>query len=723
MLEEPLGSGSGSSLPVPVLVLSGICTAIAVFISSTSIFLHLKNYRKPMLQRMVIRIMVMVPVYAIASLISLFSLNAAFVIDAIRDIYEAFVIYCFFNLLLGYLGGERSLLILLHGREPKRAVFPISLVKKEMDVSDPYVFLFLKRGIIQYVEVKPMLAAATLILKAVGKYNEGTFRANSGYLYVSIVYNVSICLSLYCLAVFWMVVNDDLKPFRPMPKFLCVKGILFFSFWQSIFISLLVSVGAIRRLGPYADEEHISLGLTDTLICFEMPLFAIAHMYAFSHTDYIDRNLMYAARMPMYYAFRDAFGLKDVIEDAKATLRGEGMDYREFEPAEGFIHQGSGRDRRIKAGLRYAQGGQKKYWLPIPADVTERDGTSSRAIRSIGGDEDDQDVYAPLMEDQAASVVHEAPNMRSVAQEKLMTERRGFELPFGEPDAEEDVLYEQSRSYIFGDYMYPCIDASSEIARMVMWEEEERVLRDERNAYFSPLRSSTNLLPGEKRSRGYGATRGGPALASRHSSASTSSRSSLAKGKGKDRRGVGQDAVASWSNDDRLVDKADLLVSPPEDGVRLSWTKYVRSPNASSSPYLRQPHSSLPSSERSAPASPRWRKKLPTDAVDLMVENEPAAVEEMTHERRHGEPAMRGSGWRKAFTQGRFVPDDKVEQENLEDANGIEPTSEVVEHPERWHEDTLVEVADEGVARAATPPPHAQFAMPHSPPHEENPWA
>ena len=37
---------------------------------------------------MVIRIMVMVPVYGVSSLISLFSLNAAFVIDAVRDIYE-----------------------------------------------------------------------------------------------------------------------------------------------------------------------------------------------------------------------------------------------------------------------------------------------------------------------------------------------------------------------------------------------------------------------------------------------------------------------------------------------------------------------------------------------------------------------------------------------------------------------------------------------------------
>lgn len=37
---------------------------------------------------MVVRIMIMVPVYAISSLISLFSLQAAFFIDVVRDIYE-----------------------------------------------------------------------------------------------------------------------------------------------------------------------------------------------------------------------------------------------------------------------------------------------------------------------------------------------------------------------------------------------------------------------------------------------------------------------------------------------------------------------------------------------------------------------------------------------------------------------------------------------------------
>ena len=115
---------------------------------------------------MVVRIMLMVPIYAISSLISLFSLEAAFVIDAIRDIYEvcyassklpirsrwlsqAFVIYCFFQLLVGYLGGERSLLIRVHGRQPKATPFPMNVFQRELDLSDPFTFLFLKRGILR----------------------------------------------------------------------------------------------------------------------------------------------------------------------------------------------------------------------------------------------------------------------------------------------------------------------------------------------------------------------------------------------------------------------------------------------------------------------------------------------------------------------------------------------------------------------------------------------
>jgi hypothetical protein len=67
---------------------------------------------------------------------------------------------------------------------------------------------------LEYVQVKPLLVLATVTLKATDTYREGELSFAAGYTYVSFIYNVSICLSLYCLAMFWVAVNKDLQSFR-----------------------------------------------------------------------------------------------------------------------------------------------------------------------------------------------------------------------------------------------------------------------------------------------------------------------------------------------------------------------------------------------------------------------------------------------------------------------------------------------------------------------------
>jgi hypothetical protein len=106
-----------------------------------------------------------VPLYACSSLIALYSLSAAFYIDAIRDLYEvsskallspnsqAFVIYAFLQLLLTYLGGERELLLRLRGRPPIPHLFPVGIFLKPMDPSDPWTLLNLKRGVLRALQL------------------------------------------------------------------------------------------------------------------------------------------------------------------------------------------------------------------------------------------------------------------------------------------------------------------------------------------------------------------------------------------------------------------------------------------------------------------------------------------------------------------------------------------------------------------------------------------
>ena len=323
-----------------------------------------------------------VPIYAAASWGSLMSVQAASWIDPLRDVYEAFTIYTFLQLLINFIGGERALIILMTGRPPVAHPWPMSLILPKLDISDPHTFLAVKRGILQYTWVKPLLALAGIIMKATGVYKEGYIGVTSGYFWESFIYNISITVCLYALAMFWVCMTEDLKPFRPMPKFLCIKGIIFASYWQGLFLSILVWLGAIPDDVPGYTVDNLATAIQDALICFEMPLFALAHWYAFSWHDYAD-NTISAARLPVKYALRDAFGPLDLIQDTKETFAGNKYDYRHFDARDNVLahEESSSRAARMKEGMRYERNGKGKYWIPKPGQSSEHEPLLNKVSR------------------------------------------------------------------------------------------------------------------------------------------------------------------------------------------------------------------------------------------------------------------------------------------------------------------------------------------------------
>ena len=242
-----------------------------------------------------------------------------------------------------------------------------------MDISDPHTFLSIKRGILQYAWLKPVLGIATIIMKATNTYQEGYLGLTSGYLWSGIFYNLSVTLSLYSLAMFWVCMSHDLKPFRPVPKFLCIKLIIFATYWQGIFLSILQAAGAIPNDVPGYTPDNLAAAIQDALICFEMPIFAIAHWYAFSWRDYADVTIS-AARMPVKFALRDAFGPRDLIEDTKETFKGSSYGYRSFDTGDNVLaHEDSeSRTARLMEGMRYERNGKGKYWIPKPGQGNSR---------------------------------------------------------------------------------------------------------------------------------------------------------------------------------------------------------------------------------------------------------------------------------------------------------------------------------------------------------------
>ena len=292
----------------------------------------------------------------------------------------------------------------MRGRPPVHHPWPLTHLLSKVDISDPHTFLSIKRGILQYAWLKPVLGLATIVMKSTHTYQEGYIGLSSGYMWSSIVYNLSVTISLYSLAMFWVCMSEDLHPFRPVPKFLCVKLIIFASYWQGFFLSILQWLGAIPNYVDGYTPNNLAAAIQDALICCEMPLFAISHWYAFSWHDYADVTIS-AARMPVKYALRDAFGVRDLIEDTKETFVGNNYEYRVFDSGDNVLahKESESRVARMMEGMRYERGGKGKYWIPNPGEINARTplladtiGASQAAPMTNPIDRDDEEGFDSL---------------------------------------------------------------------------------------------------------------------------------------------------------------------------------------------------------------------------------------------------------------------------------------------------------------------------------------
>ena len=123
---------------------------------------------------------------------------------------------------------------------------------------------FCKRGVLQFILVKPIMAILAISMIASNNY------FNIGYvIVVTIIYNISYGWALYCLLIFYMSTNQLIKKFKPLIKFATIKSIIFATYYQSLTIKAM----------PIEPED--ALRWNDLLICIEMVIFAIFLLLAF----------------------------------------------------------------------------------------------------------------------------------------------------------------------------------------------------------------------------------------------------------------------------------------------------------------------------------------------------------------------------------------------------------------------------------------------------------
>lgn len=279
-------------------LIAGLCAFAAIGITCHQIFQHVRFYTTPKEQSWIIRVLFIVPIYSICSWLSLFWFGTSedyyVYFNAVRDCYEAFVIYSFLSLCYdGYLGGENNIANEISGKPMHTSYMMCNCCLKDKQY-DLRFLRFCKRATLQFCFLKPPMAIVTIILATKGLYSEGNWDPTQGYLYICIIYNISVSLALYALVAFYAATADILRPYDPILKFMCVKSVVFLSFWQGVALAILEAAGTINEYvtddGVTIGPGGIAAGYQNFLICCEMLLAAVMLRFAFPHKIYAERE-------------------------------------------------------------------------------------------------------------------------------------------------------------------------------------------------------------------------------------------------------------------------------------------------------------------------------------------------------------------------------------------------------------------------------------------------
>lgn len=304
MMEEHTPSPPG------LMAFSLICVFISIVLSFHLIWQHLKHYRKPDQQRNIIRILLMVPIYSAFAALTMQFPQEDVVFSSLRSIYEAFVIYSFYSLLLYYLGPDKtSRKETLSSKKEGNYPFPACGLK--YNPRSEKFLITCTRGTLQYVLIHPIVSILFILV-----VRTGLDKRVDGYhpsVLLVIIDMISVTLAMFFLVHFYIVVKNDIERYRPLLKFFAVKFVVFFSFWQDILLAILESTGGLSTSRDISSHS-LRIQIHNTLICVEMLIASIIHLYCFSAVEYDTHETKFSD------GFTDALNPVDIVMDTKTVI-------------------------------------------------------------------------------------------------------------------------------------------------------------------------------------------------------------------------------------------------------------------------------------------------------------------------------------------------------------------------------------------------------------------
>ncbi|KAI9026844.1 organic solute transporter subunit alpha/Transmembrane protein [Hyaloraphidium curvatum] len=206
---------------VATMLFSVVATAFSVRLMLD----HFKRYHRPELQRHVIRLVLMVPLFATLSCISFRLLRESAYLDVLRDAYEAVALYSFYCFMVTCLGPDEESQRARFAGQPNRA-FPFPFGCMSYNPRGHAFLVNTKILLLQYPVSRTVLTVIALILHARGFFCEETFSPLRFRFWFVVLNFSSSTITLYALLVLNSNTHETLRDHKPLYKVISRLGIL-----------------------------------------------------------------------------------------------------------------------------------------------------------------------------------------------------------------------------------------------------------------------------------------------------------------------------------------------------------------------------------------------------------------------------------------------------------------------------------------------------------------
>jgi hypothetical protein len=317
--------------------LAGTFVLIGGLITMFHMRSHMVSMHEPSVQRKILAILAMCPIYSLTSFLSLVFPGIREYLAIIKDFYEAYVIYQFLSFLIAVLGkGNRSVVVELLSKHANHLKPPLACLnclyypdpKESNKAMANAVLLECQIFALQFVFLRPILSIALFVLEMMSSSSGEeqplpTWNLLSPRFYLVMVQNISVFMAFAGLLRFYHAVHEYIEWIEPFPKFLCIKGVVFMTFWQGLAISIFAGGNNASSSNDGDDDDndnHVAdaaAQIQNLLICLEMLGFSIAHYFVFPTEEWEEGFIR--KRIDMSVGDSIAFG--DFISDVKMVYK------------------------------------------------------------------------------------------------------------------------------------------------------------------------------------------------------------------------------------------------------------------------------------------------------------------------------------------------------------------------------------------------------------------